>query len=187
MILGIADLIIDGTAPPQWVESIALIVGAAVLYWYVSRRSFAERPARWIVAAAVPLAVLAIGLIDIYPTIATKRSLATQIADYRQQAGHEQTPIVCFGRYEDSLIFYNRDTKVLLFNTDHIVQLSDYLRDNPRVLVVTQEEYVPDLRNHLPPGVSLEVQAPSRGKIYVAARETATPQISSGLPSESRR
>ncbi|HVU86742.1 MAG TPA: phospholipid carrier-dependent glycosyltransferase, partial [Pirellulales bacterium] len=104
IVLGIVDFIIDGGEADQWLECALLVFGSAALYWYVSRRTFAERPARWYFAAAVPLAVLAIGIADIYPTIATKRSLATRVAASRHAAGDELAPVICFGRHEDSLL-----------------------------------------------------------------------------------
>ena len=62
------------------------------LYWFVSRRKFAERPARWAFAAAVPMAVLAIGTVDIYPTIATNRSLAARVELAQRRAGDVDAP-----------------------------------------------------------------------------------------------
>ena len=79
MVLGVVDFFIDGGDRDQWAESTLLVGGSIFLYWFVSRRKFAEQPARWAFAAAVPMVVLAIGTVDIYPTIATNRSLAVRV------------------------------------------------------------------------------------------------------------
>ena len=154
-----------------------LIVGSVVLFWYVSRKAFAAQPARWFAAAAIPLAILAIVLVDIYPTIATRRSLALRVAALRQLA--PETPIVFYGRVEDSLMFYNRDTQVGLFNIEQVDQLRQYLQGHPRALLISQIGYVSQLCVQLPSSVTLEEQPSSRGKLYVSSSSSDS---SSGQP-----
>jgi dolichol-phosphate mannosyltransferase len=186
MVLGVVDFVLDRGESDQWAESSILVFGSAVLYWYVSRRSFAERPARWMFAAGVPLAVLAIGIADIYPTIATKRSLAAQVEAVRRELGDADTPIICFGRYEDSLIFYNRERGVRQFNIDQTDEVGEICEAHPRVLVLSQDIYIPQLREKLP-DVVIEEQADSRGKLYIASTSNVARKVTSGPPGESRR
>ena len=70
VVLGVADYIINREKPHQLLESLLVIAASCCLYWYVSRASFALRPARWPMTAAVPLVLLMLGMVDIYPTIA---------------------------------------------------------------------------------------------------------------------
>jgi len=190
VVLGIADYVVNRGKPDQWVKSLLLVLGSSLLYWYVSRKSFAQRPARWPAAAAIPLALLGVGLIDIYPSIATKRSLAAQVDTVRRECHDDEMPIICFGRYEDSLMFYNRETEISLFNIAQLDEIRGYLVSHPRVLVLTQEEHITRLRKHLPANIALEEQALSRGKLYLAiSSPTDTPrnELSAGPADESRR
>ncbi len=174
VVLGVADYIVDQGEPDQWAESILLIAGAVVLYWYVSRRVFAERTARWYAAAAIPLVLMGVGLIDIYPTIATKRSLAMQVATLRHAQPGQTPGLVCYGRYEDSLVFYNRDTSIPLFNIEQINEINSYFQTHSRVLILSQEDYIPKLREQLPANVTITEQPMSRGKLFMAETTTTT-------------
>jgi hypothetical protein len=160
-----------------------------VLYWYVSRRSFANNPARWWFAAAVPLALMVVGFVDIYPTIATKRSLAAQVAQFRGEGNNGKTPIICYGRYEDSLMFYNRDTEIRLFNIEQVDEITAYLRAHPRVLILSQEDYVPTLREQLAEEVSINEREFSRGKLFLSVSSVANGQreLSAGAKDKPRR
>lgn len=189
VILGVADFIVDGGESNQWIECSLLVVGSIVLYWYVSRRSFANNPARWWFAAAVPLALMVVGFVDIYPTIATKRSLAAQVAQFRGEGNNGKTPIICYGRYEDSLMFYNRDTEIRLFNIEQVDEITAYLRAHPRVLILSQEDYVPTLREQLAEEVSINEREFSRGKLFLSVSSVANGQteLSAGAKDKPRR
>jgi dolichol-phosphate mannosyltransferase len=165
--VGIADFVVNRGEPDQWLESGLLIFGSVTLFYYVSRKAFAARPARWFAAAGVPLVILTIGLVDIYPSLATKRSLAVRVARLRESA--PETPIVFYGRVEDSLMFYNRDTQVGLFNIEQVEQVRQYLASHPRALLISQAGYVAQLRAQLPSSITLEEQPTSRGKLYVSS------------------
>ncbi len=54
------------------------------------------------------------------------------------------------------------------------------------VVVLTQETYIGTLREHFPE-ITLEVQAQSRGKIYVASVAGSAQQVTAGAQGESRR
>ncbi|MBI2823543.1 MAG: glycosyltransferase [Planctomycetia bacterium] len=181
VVVGLLDAVIDGFAPVSLVVGSSVIAASIVLFVLVSRPSFAARPARWLAAAAIPLVVMAFGLIDIYPQIAAQRSTALQVARFRQEHGENTMPVVSFLRYEDSVVFYNRDSEVVNYDLQEIGELLDYLIAHERALLIAPANGIAMLRARLPASVILREQPGARGYLYLSlSRDQGAARLSAG-------
>ena len=139
-------------------------------------------------AAAVPLVLLALGMVDIFPTIAYQRSLSAQVIAFRHEHNDPDIPVISFGYYEDSLIFYNPDSPIPQFNLGQRDEVRNFFLTHPRVLLIAQSMDLPQLRSYFPEGITLEDQARSRGMLHLAITPQAGAQQQlSATPGEQRR
>jgi len=167
MIVGLVDAVIDGWAPLRWLDGLAITAVAAGLFYYVSRKSFAESEARWIAAAVMPLLLMAVGLIHIYPEIATDRSTAERVTQLQAEYEGQRLPVISYQMDRDSLEFYNRGHETRIFSTGETAELTAYLSANPRVLLVSAPASIQTLREKLPATFQIDEQPDSRHRVYL--------------------
>jgi len=182
MILGVVDAVIDGLAPARWLDGAAISATAAGLFYFVSRKSFTEQPARWIAAGAIPLLLMAVGLIHIYPQIAVERSTAERVTQFREENEDHTTPVVSFQLDHDSMFFYNRGIETRMFGSGERPLVVDYLNTHPQAILVSSADGVKLLRGELPPTVQIEQQPNSRDRVYLVRHVNAPAANVSAVP-----
>jgi hypothetical protein len=163
----VVDAVIDGWEPVRWLDGAAISATAAGLFYFVSRKSFTERPARWVAAGVIPLLLMAVGLIHIYPQIAIERSTAERVAQFRAEYNDHTTPVVSFQLDHDSMFFYNRGIETKMYGSGERPLVVAYLTTHPQALLVSNPAGVKLLRDELPPTVQIEQQPNSRDRVYL--------------------
>jgi 4-amino-4-deoxy-L-arabinose transferase-like glycosyltransferase len=182
MVVGVVDAAIDGWAPSRWLDGAAISCAAAGLFYFVSRKSFAGRPAQWIAAAAIPLLLMAVGLIHIYPQIAVERSTAERVSQFRAEYQDPATPAVSFQLDHDSTAFYNRGIETRKFESSERPSLLAYLMARPQTLLVTTPDAVRLLRGELPSTLQIEQQPDSRDRVYLVRQVNVPATNVSAVP-----
>lgn len=174
MVMGVVDAVIDGWEPVRWLDGAAISAAAAGLFYFVSRKSFTERPARWVAAGAMPLLLMAVGLIHIYPQIALERSTAERVLQYRAEYNDQTTPVVSFQLDQDSMSFYNRGVETRMYGMGERPMMIAYLAAHPQTLLISPPDFLKLLRSELPPNLQVETQPNSRDRVYLV-RNTSLP------------